>query len=322
MRALRFAKTGSLEFLSVANVPVPVPAGSDLLVKVEAAAVNPSDPKNVLGRMHETTLPRTPGRDFAGVVVKGPANWIGRGVFGSGGDLGFGRDGSHAEFLVVPQEAAVTMPRGLTFAQAAAIGLPYLTASAAIVHGAQLRGGETVLILGTNGAVGSAASRLARRIGARIIGVVRKKADLARAASLPVDAWVDLESTDLATGCRALTSGNGADVVFDTVGGTLFEACLDAMARRGRQVSIASAGTPRVTFNLADFYHKESRLIGVDSLKWGFPETAQILRDLVPAFESKELPAPEVQVEALERGPEIYRLIDGGSARGKIVLSP
>jgi len=137
-----------------------------------------------------------------------------------------------------------------------------------------------------------------------------------------VDAWVDLESTDLATGCRALTSGNGADVVFDTVGGTLFEACLDAMARRGRQVSIASAGTPRVTFNLADFYHKESRLIGVDSLKWGFPETAQILRDLVPAFESKELPAPEVQVEALERGPEIYRLIDGGSARGKIVLSP
>jgi len=116
MRALRFAKTGSLEFLSVANVPVPVPAGSDLLVKVEAAAVNPSDPKNVLGRMHETTLPRTPGRDFAGVVVKGPANWIGRGVFGSGGDLGFGRDGSHAEFLVVPQEAAVTMPRGLNFA--------------------------------------------------------------------------------------------------------------------------------------------------------------------------------------------------------------
>jgi len=322
MRALRFSRTGSLDFLGVADVAVPVTTGSELLVKVEAAAVNPSDPKNVLGRMHETTLPRTPGRDFAGVVVQGPADWMGRGVFGTGGDLGFGRDGSHAEFLAVPREAAVAIPRGLTFEQAAGIGLPYLTASAAIVLGAQLRRGETVLVLGTNGAVGSAAARLARRIGARVIGVVRKKADLARAGSLPVEAWIDLESTGLAEGCRALTSGAGADVVFDTVGGALFEACLGAVARRGRQVSIASAGTPRVTFNLVDFYHNESRLIGVDSLKWGFSEAAQVLRDLVPAFESKELPAPEVQVEALERGPEIYRLVDGGTVRGKIVLSP
>jgi len=322
MRALRFAQAGSLDYLGVADVPVPTPTGSDLLIKVEAAAVNPSDPKNVLGRMHETTLPRTPGRDFAGVVVKGPVGWIGRKVFGSGGNLGFGRDGSHAEFLAVPQEAAVTMPRGLTFAQAAGIGLPYLTASAGIVHGAQLHGGETILVLGTNGAVGSAAARLARRIGARVIGVVRKKADLPRAASLPVDAWIDLESTDLVTGCRALTSGRGADVVFDTVGGTMFETCLGALAWRGRQITIASVGTPRVTFSLIDFYHNESRLIGVDTLKWGFSEAAQVLRDLVPAFEAKELPAPDVRVEALEHGPEIYRLIDSGAAGSKIVLTP
>jgi NADPH:quinone reductase-like Zn-dependent oxidoreductase len=322
MRALRFARTGSLEFLGVADVPVPIPTGSDLLVKVEAAAVNPSDAKNVLGRMHETTLPRTPGRDFAGVVVQGPADWIGRKVFGSGGDLGFGRDGSHAEFMVVPREAAVTMPQGLTFAQAAGIGLPYLTASAAIVRGAQLRAGETILVLGTNGAVGSAAARLAHRIGARVIGVVRKKADLSRAASLPVDAWIDLESTDLVTGCRALTSDQGAEVVFDTVGGAMFEACLGALARRGRQIAIASTGTPRVTFSLADFYHNESRLIGVDSLKWGFSDAAQVLRDLAPAFERKELPAPDVQVEALEHGPEIYRLIDAGLVRVKIALQP
>src|SRR5271155_5038585 len=166
MRALRFSQTGSLDYLGVAEVPVPVPAGSELLIKVEAAAVNPSDPKNVLGKMHETTLPRTPGRDFAGEVAQGPAEWVGRKVFGSGGDLGFGRDGSHAEFVAVPQEAAVTMPQGLTFGQAAGIGLPYLTASAAIVHSAQLQAGETILVLGTNGSVGSAAARLAHRLGA------------------------------------------------------------------------------------------------------------------------------------------------------------
>ena len=103
MRALRFAQTGSLDFLMVADVAAPVPKGSELLIKVEAAAVNPSDAKNVLGRMHETTLPRIPGRDFAGVVMQGAAAWIGRKVFGSGGDLGFGRDGSHAEFMAIPR---------------------------------------------------------------------------------------------------------------------------------------------------------------------------------------------------------------------------
>lgn len=322
MRALRFAQTGSLDYLAVAEVAVPVPTGTELLIKVEAAAVNPSDAKNVLGRMHETTLPRIPGRDFAGVVVQGPAEWTGRRVFGSGGDLGFGRDGSHAEFLVVPQEAAVSMPQGLSSAQAAGVGLPYLTASAAIEHASGLQKGETILVLGTNGSVGGAAARLAHRLGARVIGVVRTKADLSRAGSLPVDAWIDLESTELAAGCRALTSGRGADVVLDTVGGAMFEACLAAVARRGRQIAIASAAMPRVTFSLVDFYHNESRLIGLDSLKWSSAKTARVLRGLVPAFENGELPPPEVQTEPLERGPELYRLIDAGKIRGKVVLTP
>jgi NADPH:quinone reductase-like Zn-dependent oxidoreductase len=322
MRALRFSQAGSLDNLLLAEVPMPVPAESELLIDVEAAAINPSDAKNVLGRMHETTLPRIPGRDFAGVVLQGPAGWIGRKVFGTGGNLGFGRDGSHAEFVAVPQVAAVPMPKGFSFAQAAGVALPYLTASAAILRGAGLQSGETILILGTLGSVGSAAARLAHRAGARSLGVVRSKADLSRAGSLPVDAWIDLESTDLAAGCRALTAGKGADVVFDTVGGGMFEACLGAVARRGRQVEISSGGMPRVTFNLVDFYHNETRLIGVDSLKWGFAEAAQILADLVPEFESGQLLPLEVTTVPLERGPELYRQVDAGSVRGKMILMP
>ena len=322
MRALRFEQTGSLDHLKLTDVPVPVPVGSDLLIKVEAAAINPSDAKNVLGLMHETKTPRTPGRDFAGRVVGGSAEVLGQGVFGTGGDLGFGRDGSHAEFLVVPAEAAVPIPRGLSFAQAAAIGLPFLTASAAVVQRAQLLAGETILILGTGGSVGSAAVRLSHRIGARVIGVVRKRQDLPRVSALPVSEWIDLESTDLAAGCRALTSGNGAEVVLDTVGGLMFESCLASVARRGRQVSIASGGMPRVSFNLVDFYHNESRLIGLDSLKWGFRESADVLRALVPAFESGEFPAPEVLSVPLNDGAEVYRQIDAGKIRAKVVLVP
>jgi NADPH:quinone reductase-like Zn-dependent oxidoreductase len=111
-------------------------------------------------------------------------------------------------------------------------------------------------------------------------------------------------------------------VILDPVGGAMFEPCLAALARRGRQVAIASGGMPRVTFNLVDFYHNESRLIGVDSLKVGLAEAARVLRKLVPAFESGELPPPEVQTVPLERGPDIYRQIDAGQVRGKIVLAP
>jgi len=322
MRALRFDRTGSLDYLRLVDVPIPAPLESGLLVKVEAAGVNPSDAKNVLGRMHETTTPRIPGRDFAGTVVQGSEEWIGRKVFGTGGNLGYARDGSHADFVVVPREAVVPMPPTLSFAQAAAVGLPYLTAFAAVIHGARLLAGETILILGTRGAVGSAAARLAHRVNARVIGAVRTTKDLSLESTLPVDSWIDLESTDLATGCRAVTSGKGADVVLNTVGGPMFEPCLAALARRGRQIEISSGGMPRVGFNITDFYHNESRLIGVDSLKWGFAEAAQILRDLAPAFENGDLPLPAVKASPLESGPEVYRQIDAGMIRQKVVLVP
>jgi len=322
MRALRFERTGSLDYLSLTEVPMPAPLDSELMIKVEAAGVSPSDAKNVLGRMHETTTPRIPGRDFAGTVAQGSEEWIGRKVFGTGGNLGFARDGSHAEFVVVPIEAVVPMPPLLSFAQAAAIGLPYLTAFAAVIHGARLLAGETILILGTRGAVGSAAAHLAHRVKARVIGAVRTTKDVSAGSDLPVDDWIDMESTGLAAGCRDLTSGRGADVILDTVGGPMFEPCLAALARRGRQIEISAGGMPRVGFNITDFYHNESRLIGVDSLKWGFAEAAQILRNLAPSFENGDLPLPKVKALPLESGPEVYRQLDAGTIREKVVLAP
>jgi len=127
----------------------------EVLVQVKAAAINPSDIKNVLGAMHETTLPRTPGRDFSGVVMSGPSALVGKSVFGSGGNLGIGRDGSHAEFMVVPRDVVLPMPEGFTFDQSAAIGVAYITAWAALIKAAELQPGENVLILGTTGSVGS-----------------------------------------------------------------------------------------------------------------------------------------------------------------------
>jgi NADPH:quinone reductase-like Zn-dependent oxidoreductase len=322
MRALRFEKTGSLDELAVRDVPLPKPAQGEALVQVRAAAINPSDVKNVLGKMHGTTVPRTPGRDFAGIVVEGPQDLVGKAVFGSGGNLGLGRDGSHAQFLAVPAAAVLPLPANVGFEQGAGIGVAYLTAWAAIVDTARVQKGEVVLITGTTGNVGGIAARIAHGRGARVIGVVRTTADLSRVGDLPVDTWIDLQATDLAAGVRAATAGRGADVVLDVVGGAVFEKCLASLAWRGRQVAIASGPLPRVEFNLVDFYHNESRLLGVDSLKLSFEEAAGILRSLTPLIEEGALPAPKVDAYPLDRAPALYRGIDASTLKGKPVLVP
>jgi NADPH2:quinone reductase len=322
MRALRFEKTGSLDELSIREVPIPTPAAGEILVQVKAAAINPSDVKNVLGKMHETTAPRVPGRDFAGVVVADSGELSGQAVFGSGGNLGFGRDGSHAEFVVVPASAVLPMPRNLSFEQAAGVGVAYVTAWAALVNAARIQPGETALILGTTGAVGSAAARIAHWLGARVIGTARKASDIPATGSLPVDEWIDLETTDLGIGARTVTSGHGAEVVFDVVGGAMFEKCLAALAWRGRQVAISSSPDPRVSFNLVDFYHNESRLLGVDSLKLSFEETAEILRQLTPGIESGIFPPPRVETFSLEEGPRLYRDIAESKIKSRPILVP
>lgn len=320
MRALRFHQTGSLDELRLEVVPTPVAKADEVLVQVKASAINPSDIKNVLGKMHETTVPRIPGRDFAGVVVSGSGDLTRRSVFGSGGDLGFGRDGSHAEYVAVPASAVLPLPKNLRFEQAASIGVAYITAWAALVNAAHIQPGETVFIIGTTGSVGSAAARIAHSMGVRVIGTVRKGSDIPATKVLPVAEWISLENTDLVTGVRAATDGRGADVVFDVVGGAMFEKCLGALAWRGRQVAISSSPEPRVSFNLVDFYHNESRLLGIDSLKLSFEETAEILRGLTPGIEAGTFPPPPVETFRLEDGPRLYRDIAESKIQTKPIL--
>jgi NADPH:quinone reductase len=322
MRALRFHKTGSLDELRVEEVSKPNLAADEALVQIKAAAINPSDLKNVQGKMRVTTVPRIPGRDFAGVVVEGPPELSGKAVFGSGGDLGFRRDGSHAEFLAVPAVAVMPLPRNLSFEQAAAMGVAYITAWAALVSAAKMQAGETALILGTTGSVGSAAARIAHDLGARVIGTARKAADIPTDGSLPIDDWIDLQTVELGVGARKLTNGRGADVVLDAVGGPKFEQCLSALAWRGRQVAISSSPDPRVSFNLVDFYHNESRLVGVDSLKLSFAEIGEILRQLSPGIEAGKFKAPPLEKFSLEQGPQVYRDLAESKIRNKPILIP
>jgi NADPH:quinone reductase-like Zn-dependent oxidoreductase len=141
MKALRFRKFGPPSVLAIEEVPRPEPHGGEALVQVQAAAINPSDVKNVSGYFPATTLPRTPGRDFAGIVVTGK-KYEGQEVWGSGPGLGTTRDGAQAEYVVVSEEAVSPKPRTLSFEQAAAIGVPFITAWCALVETAQLDAGR------------------------------------------------------------------------------------------------------------------------------------------------------------------------------------
>ena len=173
MKALRFAEFGPPSVLRIEEVAIPEPGEGEALVQVKAAAINPSDVGNVAGRFKSTTLPRTPGRDFAGIVVKGKAR-EGEEVWGSAPTLGIMRDGSHAEYVVVPAEPLSIKPKSLSMAQAAAIGVPYITAWASVVMAAQIQAGETILIVGAAGAVGQAATQIANWKQARVIGADRE----------------------------------------------------------------------------------------------------------------------------------------------------
>src|SRR3954471_8081415 len=121
---------------------------NELLIEVKAAAVNPSDVKAATGLMPYAVFPRTPGRDYAGIVIDGPADWIGRDVFGSSGDLGIRRGGPHATPLVVETGAVVDKPRSIGWEEAAGIGVPFVTAMEGLRRAGMPKPDETVLVMG------------------------------------------------------------------------------------------------------------------------------------------------------------------------------
>lgn len=320
MRALRFDRFGTPDVLTLADLPDPACPPGTAIVAVHAASINPSDVKNVQGRMHQTTLPRIPGRDYSGIVIAGPAEWLGVPVWGSGGDVGFTRDGTHAERIAVPVASLRRKPERLSHDEAAAIGVNFITAGAALIAAAGLRPGETVAVIGLGG-VGGAAAQIAKGLGARVIGFARQPPDPAAPVLQAVETVVTPEQGEsVAVLCRL--TGRGADIVFDTVGGAMFETAVRLLAPRGRLVEISAGDRRQVSFDLADFYHNESRLYGVDSLQLNLTASAEVLGELAAGFEAGRYLPPLIEARfGLDRAEEAYRRVAGGT-RGRIVLAP
>ncbi|NML34688.1 quinone oxidoreductase family protein [Paraburkholderia antibiotica] len=319
MKAIQFKSFGAPTVLDYVDLPTPQADADHAVVRVMAASVNPSDVKNVAGHFEHTVLPRTPGRDFSGVVSEGPAAWLGAEVWGTGGDIGFTRDGSHAEFIQIPLAALSRKPAALSHLEAAAIGVNFVVAWLGTVDYAQLRASETIAVLGAGGGVGGAVVQIAKARGARVIAVDRRPLDPATPAGRLIDAYVPLDE-HAAERLRELTQGVGAEVVYDTVGGVAFETALGLAKRRGRVLEISATGKRRVDFDLIDFYHNETQLLGVDSAKLGVAESAPLMSALVEGFDSGKLSAPAIAQEfALAGAREAYEAVAAGT-RGRVVI--
>jgi NADPH:quinone reductase-like Zn-dependent oxidoreductase len=297
-------------------------AANEVLIELNAAAVNPSDVKAATGLMSYAVFPRTPGRDYAGVVIDGPAGTVGREVFGSSGDLGIRRDGTHATHLAVEADAVVEKPASLSWEQAAGLGVPFVTAMEGFRRAGMPKESETVLVMGVNGKVGQAAVQIATWRGARVIGVVRKNERYEGHANSKVDV-IDASATDIATRVREITDGKGADIVFNTVGDPYFQAAHRALAVRGRQILIAAIA-PVVPFNILEFYRGQHSYVGIDTLGLSSTATGAVLRELVPGLEGGRLKAFPIKATAiypLQDAKAAYLAV-AGSSRDRVILRP
>ena len=325
MRAL-IVEDLALDFAGchVREVPTPQPGPGEVLVRVRAASVNFPDLLMTRGEYQfKPSLPFTPGLDLAGEVAA-----LGEGVTGlSIGDavVGGARLGGFAEYAVLSASALKPKPARLSFAEAAAYGAAYLTAYVALVRRARVEPGEWVLVHGAAGGVGLAAVDLAKALGAKVIATSASDDKLAKVQALYApDALVNVTS-GFRERVKAITGGHGADVIYDPVGGDVFDESVRCIAFDGRLLVIGftSGRIPNVSVNMPLI--KGFSVMGVRAGEYGrqFPEKGRENAETVWRMADEGVIRPHVHAELpLERWREAFELLSGRKVVGKAVITP
>lgn len=319
MQALQFTLTGSLDTLRLVELPTPTPAAGEVLVEVRAAGLNPSDVKNVLGRFPYTTVPRIPGRDFAGVVVAGPEELLGQSVWGgTGKGFGFNRDGCHAQFVALPANAVARKPESLSFAQAATCGVPFITAWDALER-SDVTAGTRLLILGA-GAVARAAQGLATARGANVAIGARRDEVVAELSAAGISAFAIQDADTLPEQTQQMLH-QPPEVIFDTTGFWL-EAAVNTLAPFGRIAVIAAPVDGMVNTPILNLYRRGGSIVGINSLLYSLEDSARMLGQIGAYFDKGVLPLPTGFRELpLAEGAAAYEAVNSGSVE-KLVLMP
>ena len=322
MKAVLCKKLGPPEDLVLEEVPDLTPQPGQVVVAVKAAGVNFPDTLIIQGKYQfKPEPPFSPGGEVAGVV-----HAVGEGVTGvAPGDrvIAAATWGGFAEQIAVDADRLVPMPDDMDFVPASAFILTYGTSYHALKDRAQLRPGETLLVLGASGGVGLAAVQLGKAMGARVIAAASSDAKLALCRDNGADEVINYASDDLRTRVKQITAGRGVDVVYDPVGGPYSEPALRDMAWNGRflVVGFAAGDIPRVPLNLALL--KGCSIVGVF---WGAftrqePERHRRNNEELMALYSRGLVKPHIHATyPLARAAEALQEVTMKRVSGKVVL--
>ena len=325
MRAL-VVETLSRDFsgCAIREITTPSPAPGEVLVRVRAASVNFPDLLMTKGEYQfKPPLPFTPGLDLAGEVAA-----LGEGVSGwSLGDavVGGARLGGFAEYAVLGAQALKPKPARLSFAEAAAYGAAYLTAYVALVRRARLEPGEWVLVHGAAGGVGLAAVDLAKALGARVIAASASDNKLQAIQALYAPDAVINVTGGFREQVKAITGGRGADVIYDPVGGDVFDESVRCIAFDGRLLVIGfTAGRiPTLSANMPLI--KGFSVMGVRAGEYGrqFPEKGRENAEAIWRMADQGVISPHVHAELdLDHWRDAFDLLAERQVVGKAVIRP
>ena len=304
------------------TVPTPEPGAGQVRIVVKAASLNFPDLLIVEGKYQvKPPLPFVPGSEFSGVVEA-----VGEGVKHlNAGDAvaALGSTGGFATHAVVPAASVMPLPPGFELEDGAAFAFTYGTSHHALMDRAALKAGETVLVLGAAGGVGSAAVQIATAAGARVIAAASSADKCAFCATLGADATIDYSKDNLREQLKALTEGKGPDVVYDPVGGEFAEPAFRSIAWRGRYlvVGFAGGGIPALPWNLALL--KGASVVGVF---WGDfvrrePKAHMASMMQLAQWYGQGLVKPAIDLRLpMSELPAAYARMGSRQVRGKLVL--
>ena len=342
MKAVVFERFGGPEVLEYRDVPDPTCGVDEALIAVRACGINHLDlwvRSGTLGA--DIQMPHILGNDIAGEILEtGPAvrhvkpgdrvlvlPTLSCGTCAqcmAGDDnlcrqydvLGRRRNGGYAQMVAVPGINCLPYPANLSWEEAAAVPLVFLTAWHMLVGRARLRAGEDCLVIGAGSGVGSAAIQIAALLGARVIATAGSEAKLARARDLGAHDGIDHSRQDIATEVRALTGKKGVEVVFEHVGGPVFEKAVASLAKNGRLVTCGATAGHQVQLDINLLFGKHLALLG----SW-MGRKSELIEVLRFVREGKLRPVVD-SVRPLSEARQAHERIERREHFGKLVLVP
>jgi NADPH2:quinone reductase len=323
LKAVLCESFGPAENLTLAEIQAPELKPGHVIVDIRSCALNFPDVLMVEGKYQSLPpFPFTPGGEFAGVVssvADDVSAWkVGDEVFAGCGN------GAMAEQICVNAGSLRPKPANMTFAQASGITTTYGTSYYALKQRANLQPGETLLVLGAAGGVGLAAVELGKAMGARVIAAASSPEKLAVAQQAGADELIDYSDGELKEKVKALTDGKGADVIYDPVGGPLFDQCMRCVNWEGRVLIVGFVGgdIPRVPTNL--ILLKSCQVVGVfyGAFSGRFPaENEQNFAELIDMFQSGKLQGLVGAEYALDEYVDALNCLSQRRAVGKVVVN-